>query len=90
MTQKFGARFRAARSNVLPFRHTSERFRLPKSAQSVTQITYDAALSSYIRDHEMHPPAKESVMTWTSDRTGVLLYAVLATLFVMAWIYVPA
>ena len=29
-------------------------------------------------------------MTWTSDRTGVLLYAILVTLFVMAWIYVPA
>jgi len=29
-------------------------------------------------------------MTWSSDRTSVLLYAVLATLLVMAWIYVPA
>jgi len=29
-------------------------------------------------------------MTWSSDRTGVLLYAILATLFVMSWIYVPA
>lgn len=29
-------------------------------------------------------------MTWTSDRTSVLLYAILATLLVMAWIYVPA
>jgi hypothetical protein len=56
----------------------------------VTQVTYDAALSSYIPDHEMHPPAKESVMTWSSDRTSVLLYAILATLLVMAWIYVPA
>src|SRR5262249_55422816 len=33
---------------------------------------------------------KESVMTWSSDRTSVLLYAILATLFVMSWIYVPA
>jgi hypothetical protein len=29
-------------------------------------------------------------MTWSSDRTGVLLYVILATLLVMAWIYVPA
>jgi hypothetical protein len=33
---------------------------------------------------------KESVMTWSSDRASVLLYAILATLFVMSWIYVPA
>jgi hypothetical protein len=59
-------------------------------AQSVTRITYDAALSSYIPDHEMHPPTKESVMTWSSDRTSALLYAILATLLVMAWIYIPA
>jgi len=29
-------------------------------------------------------------MTWSSDRTGVLLYAVVGTLLVMSWIYVPA
>jgi hypothetical protein len=29
-------------------------------------------------------------MTWSSDRTSVLVYAVLATLLVVAWIYVPA
>jgi hypothetical protein len=29
-------------------------------------------------------------MTWSSDRTSILLYAILATLLVMAWIYVPA
>jgi len=29
-------------------------------------------------------------MTWSSDHTSVLLYAILATLLVMAWIYVPA
>ena len=68
---------------------TPSPFVCPK-AQSVTQVTYDAAFSSYIPDHEMHPPAKESVMTWSSDRTSVLLYAILATLLVMAWIYVPA
>jgi hypothetical protein len=56
----------------------------------VTPITYDAALFSYVPDNEMHPLAKESVMTWSSDRTSVLLYAILATLLVMAWIYVPA
>jgi hypothetical protein len=68
---------------------TPSPFVCPK-AQSVTQVTYDAAFSSYIPDHKMHPPAKESVMTWSSDRTSVLLYAILATLLVMAWIYVPA
>ena len=29
-------------------------------------------------------------MTWSYDRTSVLVYAVLATLLVVAWIYVPA
>ena len=29
-------------------------------------------------------------MTWSSDSTSVLLYAILATPFVMSWIYVPA
>jgi len=59
-------------------------------AQSVTRITYGAVFPSYIPDQEMHPSPKESVMTWSSDRTSVLLYAILATLLVMAWIYVPA
>ena len=68
---------------------TPSPFVSPK-AQSVTQVTYGAAFSSYVPDQEMHPSAKESVMTWTSDRTSVLLYAILATLLVMAWIYVPA
>jgi hypothetical protein len=29
-------------------------------------------------------------MTWSSDRASVLLYSILATLFVISWIYVPA
>jgi len=29
-------------------------------------------------------------MTWTTDRTGVLLYAIFGTLLVMSWIYIPA
>jgi len=33
---------------------------------------------------------RREVMTWSSDSTSVLLYAILATLFVMSWIYVPA
>jgi hypothetical protein len=57
----------------------------------VKQITYDAPLSSYVPDNEMHPFVRgREVMTWSSDRTSVLLYAILATLFVMSWIYVPA
>jgi hypothetical protein len=57
----------------------------------VKQITCDAPLSSYVPDNEMHPfGRRREVMTWSSDRTSVLLYAILATLFVMSWIYVPA
>jgi hypothetical protein len=29
-------------------------------------------------------------MTWTSDRTGVLLYTIIGTLFVLSTIYLPA
>jgi len=29
-------------------------------------------------------------MAWSSDTTSALLYAILATLFVMSWLYVPA
>jgi hypothetical protein len=36
------------------------------------------------------PERRREVMTWSSDSTSVLLYAILATLFVMSWIYVPA
>jgi len=55
------------------------------------QITYDAALCSYVPDHEMHSfGRRRAAMTWSSERTSVLLYAILATLLVMSWIYVPA
>jgi hypothetical protein len=57
----------------------------------VTQITYDAPLSSYVPDNEIYPLGRRrEVMTWSSDSTSVLLYAILATLFVMSWIYIPA
>jgi hypothetical protein len=57
----------------------------------VTQITYDTPLSSYVPDNEMHLfGTRRQVMTWSSDSMSVLLYAILATLFVMSWIYVPA
>jgi len=55
----------------------------------VTQITYNAPLSSYVT-HDVSLWKKEEVMTWSSDSTSVLLYAILATLFVVSWIYVPA
>jgi hypothetical protein len=29
-------------------------------------------------------------MTWTSDRTGVLLYSILGTVLVLSWMYIPA
>jgi hypothetical protein len=96
MTQKFGRRFRTARRNVLPLKERitvqallRALFVCPK-AQSVTRITYGAVFPSYIPDQEMHPSPKESVMTWSSDRTSVLLYAILGTLLVMSWIYIPA
>ena len=57
----------------------------------MTQITYDAPLSSYVPDNEMHLfGTRRQVMTWSSDSMSVLLYAILATLFVMSWIYIPA
>ena len=57
----------------------------------MTQITYDAPLSSYVPDNEMHLfGTRRQVMTWSSDSMSVLLYAILATLFVVSWIYVPA
>jgi hypothetical protein len=57
----------------------------------VTQITYDAALPSYIPDNEIHPLGRRRhAMTWTSDGKGVLLYTILGTLLVMSWIYIPA
>jgi hypothetical protein len=62
----------------------------PKT-QNVMQITYDAALCSYVPDHEMYSfGRRRAAMTWSSERTSVLLYAILATLLVMSWIYVPA
>ena len=55
------------------------------------QITYDAPLSSYVSHNEMNNfGTRRQVMTWSSDSMSVLLYAILATLFVMSWIYVPA
>ena len=63
----------------------------PQKPKNVMQITYDAALSSYVPDNQMHSfGRRRDAMTWSSDRTGVLLYAILATFFVMSWIYVPA
>jgi hypothetical protein len=57
----------------------------------VTQITYDAPLSSYVPDNEMHPfGRRREFMSWSSDSTSVLLYTIPAALFVMSWIYVPA
>ena len=67
---------------------TPSPFVAPK-AQSVTQITYGAAFSSYVPDQKMHPSAKVECYD-LEFRPSVLLYAILATLLVMAWIYVPA
>src|SRR5262249_45678758 len=75
------------------FRRYSEPFRpqdRPQKPKNVMQITYDGALSSYVPDNEMHAFGRREAMTWSSDRTGVLLYTILGTLLVMSWIYVPA
>ena len=88
MNQKFGRRFRAARRNALPLGHYSEPLRLPKSAKcDAGHIRRGVFL---ICPGSKEASFEESVMTWISDRTSVLLYAILATLLVMAWIYVPA
>ena len=29
-------------------------------------------------------------MTWSSDGTGIVIYAILVTLLLLAWTYVPA
>jgi len=59
--------------------------------KTVTRITDGARMPSYIPFWKIHPLGRRGhVMTWTSDRTGVLLYTVIGMLFVLSTIYLPA
>src|SRR5262245_11168194 len=52
----------AAKENITISGATPSPFALrigPQKPKNVMQITYAAALSSYVPDHEMHPSAKE-------------------------------
>ena len=69
------------------------------SGVAVVDLSYAKCEADHIRraaflicpGYEMHPfGRRREVMTWSSDSTSVLLYAILATLFVMSWIYIPA
>ena len=58
--------------------------------KSVTRITDGAALPLYCLAPDRYWKDEGYVMTWTSDRTGVLLYTIIGTLFVLSSIYLPA
>ena len=63
----------------------------PQKRKCVTQITDGRGAASYIGDNRTHTLEEgEHVMTWTSDRAGVVLYTVLGTLIVLSSIYIPA
>lgn len=53
----------------------------------MTQITDGRGAASYIGDNRH---TREHVMTWTSDRAGVVFYTVLGMLIVLSSIYIPA
>jgi hypothetical protein len=62
----------------------------PQKRKYVTQITDGRGAASYIGTTDTHIGRREHVMTWTSDRTGVVLYTVLGMLIVLSSIYIPA
>jgi hypothetical protein len=63
----------------------------PQKRKCVTQITDGRGAASYISDNRTHTLEEgEHVMTWTSDRAGVVLYTVLGMLIVLSSIYIPA
>jgi|GraSoi2013_115cm_1033766.scaffolds.fasta_scaffold79221_2 hypothetical protein len=54
-----------------------------------TAVEAEGAVSAAWRDtHRLQ--RRRSVMTRASDSTGILLYTILSTLFVLSCIYVPA
>jgi hypothetical protein len=62
----------------------------PQKRKYVTQITDGRGAASYIGDKTHTLEEGEHVMTWTSDRAGVVLYTVLGMLIVLSSIYIPA
>jgi hypothetical protein len=56
--------------------------------KSVTRITDGTALPLYLLPQRCWED-EGYVMTWTSDRTGVLLYTIIGMLFVLSSIYLP-
>jgi hypothetical protein len=59
--------------------------------KTVTRITDGARLPSYIPSWKIQLLGRRGhVMTWTSDRTSVLLYTIIGMLFVLSTIYLPA
>jgi hypothetical protein len=44
----------------------------------------------YRGQQDTHVGRRGTVMTWTSDRAGVVLYTVLGMLIVLSSIYIPA
>jgi hypothetical protein len=61
---------------------------MAKSANYVTLITDERGAGLYICDTLGR--RGEHVMTWTSDRAGVVLYTVLGMIIVLSSIYIPA
>jgi hypothetical protein len=57
--------------------------------KSVIRITDGARLPLYPYGPD-NSIGGRYVMTWTSDRTGVLLYTIIGMLFVLSSIYLPA
>ena len=56
--------------------------------KSVIRVTDGAALPPYSWARLMEDEGY--VMTWTSDRTGVVLYTIIGMLIVLSSIYLPA
>jgi hypothetical protein len=60
--------------------------------KKVTAITEDAAPRQYTPYGQIHSLGRRGYVmtTWTSDRTGILVYTILGALVMLSSIYVPA
>jgi hypothetical protein len=60
--------------------------------KKVTAITEDAAPRQYIPYGRIQSLGRRGyvMMTWTSDRTGIMLYTMLGAFLMLSSIYVPA
>jgi hypothetical protein len=60
--------------------------------KKVMAITEDAPLRQYIPYGQIRSLARRGYVmtTWTSDRSGILLYTMLGALLMLSSIYVPA